>query len=469
MFSHVLTRRQALQQLACGIGGIGLANLLAEQGFANDLPAAPSGAGRAQGPHHPAKAKSLIFLNMGGGPSQFESFDYKPSMDRYAGKDAGGTGFNRGAILPSQVRFHKRGQSGLEISELFPRLSDCADDLCVIKSMVCDDINHLNAMMQIKTGFARVFNRPSFGSWILYGLGTENRNLPGFIYLGDGGNSQSGFLPAQNQGMPLSNRLPNLVRPNSITESEQRGQLDMLDKLNAEYAAAHDRDSDLAARIEAGELAFRMQMAAPEALDISHETQATQEMYGLDVVTKSPGAIPLITKTTTAQFGAMCLTARRLVERNVRVVVVDGLGRTWDQHHRLKAGLSHNAALVDQPVAGLLKDLKNRGLLESTLVLWGGEFGRTPSNAEGDGDGRNHQTKGYTMWLAGGGVRGGMSYGQTNELGTDVVENKVRIHDLHATLLWLMGLDHTRLTYRYGGRDQRLTDLYGNVVRAIMT
>lgn len=468
MFSHPLTRRQALQQFAGGVGGIGLANLLAEQGFADNVPTIPSGASRVRGPHHPAKAKSLIFLNMGGGPSQFESFDYKPSMDRHAGTDGGGAHYNRGVILPSQVRFHKRGQSGLEVSEYFPHLAGCADDLCVIKSMVCDDINHLNAMMQIKTGFARIHHRPSFGSWLLYGLGTENRNLPGFVYLGDGSNSQSGFLPAQNQGMPLSNRLPNLVRPNSITESQQRGQLDLLRQLNAEYAAAHDQEGDLAARIEAGELAFRMQMAAPEALDLSKESAATQELYGLNTVTQSPGAIPLITHTTTSQYGALCLTARRLVERGVRVIVVDALGRTWDQHGGLKFGMTHNASITDQPIAALLKDLKQRGLLDHTLVLWGGEFGRTPTTPHAAGNGRNHHTNGYTMWLAGGGVRGGTAYGQTNDFGTAVVDNKVHVHDLHATLLWLMGLDHTRLTYRYGGRDQRLTDVHGDVVRGII-
>ena len=308
---------------------------------------------------------------MGGGPSQFETFDYKPSMDRLAGKDAGGTHYNRGAILPSQVRFQKRGKSGLEVSDLLPQLAGCADELCVIKSMVCDDINHLNAMMQIKTGYARIAHRPSFGSWLLYGLGTENRDLPGFVYLGDGSNSQSGFLPAQNQGMPLSNRLPNLVRPNTISKAEQRGQLDLLQQLNSEYAAVHDQGSDLTARIEAGELAFRMQMAAPDALDISKESASTRELYGLNVETK-PLAGALITKTTTAQFGTACLTARRLVERGVRVVVVDVLNRTWDNHGGLKVGLAHNAALIDQPVAALIKDLKSRGLLKSTLILWGG-------------------------------------------------------------------------------------------------
>ena len=458
-----ISRRQVLKTFACGIGGVGLANFFAEQGLAQS-------ASRAQTPHHPPRARSIIFLMMSGGPSQFETFDYKPAMNRYAGMNItvdGARVIGNNPVMPSQWRFRKCGQGGLAIAEIFPHTATCADELCVIKSMYCDDNNHPGGQRQIHTGFSRI-PRPHFGSWILYGLGSENRNLPGFVYLADGIHHGSGFLPAQNQGMPLSYRLPNLRRPNTITQEQQRGQLDLLNDLNTRHASERDQDNDLNARIEAGELAFRMQMAAPDALDLTHESAMTQRLYGMEVPEGRAGGGRGGLTQTTAQFGAMCLTARRLVERGVRVVTIDVGGRRgWDQHGNLRVTIAHNARVVDQGMAGLLKDLKSRGLLDSTLVLWGGEFGRTPNMQSLAGDSRAHHTHGYTMWLAGGGVKGGMSYGVTDELGRDVVADKVHVHGLHATILWLLGLDHERLTYRYAGRDQRLTDVHGHVVRGI--
>jgi hypothetical protein len=341
-----------------------------------------------------------------------------------------------------------------------------ADELCVIESMHCDDNNHPGAQREIMTGFNRR-PIPSFSSWITYGLGSENRNLPRFVCLAENNHHGSGFLPAENQGMPLSNRLPNLKRPGTITADQQRAQLDLLRAMNE--AHAKDRhENDLEARIEAGELAFRMQMAAPEAIDISKESAKTLERYGIGAAKggKAPGRG---LSMSTGEYGTLCLTARRLVERGVRVITINVGGRRgWDQHGQLKAAVAHNAGVVDQPVASLLRDLKERGLLDSTLVLWGGEFGRTPTMQSVAGDSRAHHTHGYTMWLAGGGVKRGITHGKTDELGLDVVEGKVHVHDLHATILHLMGLDHEKLTYRHGGRDQRLTDVYGRVVNEII-
>jgi hypothetical protein len=461
-----VSRRAALQQLACGIGGVGLATLLADDGL---LAEAPTKSALPQ-PHHAPRAKSVIFLNMQGGPSQFESFDYKPEMDKFAGKEVEVRGARNAGnlILPSMWKFAQHGQAGHHVCEIFPHMAAVADELCVIKSMFCDDNNHPGGQKQILTGYNRRM-MPSFGSWITYGLGSENRDLPGFVYLAEGFNHHAGFLPAVNQGMPIGNKLPNLKRPGGVSADDQRAQLDLLRDLNTAHAAERTQQDDLHARIEAAELAFRMQMTAPEAVDLTQETAETLSLYGITSAKSAAKPKARGLTQTIGEFGAMCLTARRLVERGVRVVTICVGGRRgWDQHNNLKASIAHNAAVVDQPMAALLTDLRRTGLLDSTLVLWGGEFGRTPTMQSAAGDSRAHHTHGYTMWLAGGGVKPGISYGLTDELGRDIVENKVHVHDLHATLLWQLGLDHEKLTYRYGGRDQRLTDVYGNVVTKIL-
>ncbi|MDX1948779.1 MAG: DUF1501 domain-containing protein [Pirellulaceae bacterium] len=468
----LVSRRVALSQLAIGVGGIGLAAVLGKEGFAAEASPLLAANSAPVAPHHAPRAKSLIFLNMQGGPSQFETFDFKPAMDHYAGKAIPQELSVRfpGKILPSAFRFSRHGQSGLEISNSLPHLGTVADELCVIKSMVCDSQAHPSGQVQALTGYARGA-MPCLGSWILYGLGSANDNLPGFVYLANGYSHGSAFLPAETQGMPIGQKLPNVRRAAGMTEPQQREMLDLLAKVNRQYAAEHPADDVLNARIEAAELAFRMQVASPEAVDLTQESQATLDLYG---ITDNDG---LGSKTkkggrglseTRQDFGSMCLIARRLVERGVRVVTICVGGRRgWDQHSNLKEALEQNCLVIDQPMAALLKDLKSHGLLDSTLVMWGGEFGRTPY-AQND-NGRDHFHKGYTYWLAGGGVKGGLSYGTTHELGLDVAENKVHVHDLHATLLWQLGLDPERLTFRYGGRDQRLTDTSGKVVRAILT
>lgn len=450
------SRREAIQHLACGIGGVALSTLFADQVLA--------GSAETTGPHHPPRAKSLIFLNMQGGPSQFETFTYKPELNRNAGKEVEVPGARNAAktIMPHAFGMQQYGEAGHYASDILPHMSTVLDELCVIESMYSEDNNHPGAQREVLTGFNRR-PMPCFGAWITYGLGSENRDLPGFVYLANGFRHDSAFLPARYQGMPVGTQMRNMKAWRS--REQQRAQLDLTTKLNRLQIEQRDDADDLNARIEAAELAFRMQMSAPEAVSFNDETPATLAMYGVTGTKKQPRQSRTLEQST-ADFGAMCLTARRLVERGVRVISISVGGRRgWDQHSRLRAGLQHNANVVDQPIAALINDLKQRGLLDSTLVLWGGEFGRTPT-AE-NGDGRNHHPRGYTMWLAGGGVKRGFTYGKTDELGVGIVENKVHIHDLHATLLWLMGLDHRRLTYRYGGRDQTIADIHGNVVKGI--
>jgi hypothetical protein len=448
-----------LSSLACGIGGVGLGTLFAED--------AQSSAGATGKAHHPPRAKSLIFLNMQGGPSQFETFTYKPELIKHAGQEVKVEGArNAGSfIMPPAFKMQQHGQAGHYVSELFPHLATQLDELCLIESMYSEDNNHPGAQQEVLTGFNRR-PMPCFGSWISYGLGKANEDLPAFVYLANGFHHGAGFLPAQHQGMPLGKGLRN-IKP-YLAQDEQRAQLDLINQLNREQLGQRDDASELSARIEAAELAFRMQMSAPEAIDLSQESASTLEMYGVTGTKKLPNISRTLSEST-ADFATMCLTARRLVERGVRVVSISVGGRRgWDQHSNLRAGFQKNAAVIDQPIAALLADLKQRGLLDSTLVLWGGEFGRTPTaeNAK-EADGRAHHPRGYTMWLAGGGVKRGFTYGKTDELGAKIVENKVHIHDLHATLLWLMGLDHRQLTYRYGGRDQTIADIHGKVVDGI--
>jgi hypothetical protein len=367
-------------------------------------------------------------------------------------------------LLASPWKFGPHGESGIEVSELFPHTSACIDDICLVRSMVTDDPNHPGGCLLMNTG-ERVFSRPSLGAWVTYGLGTENQNLPGFVAIGPGpiieGARQYGasFLPAAYQGTFVSNMqqpLKNLKNP-QLGREQQRRDLDTLARLNELHLASRVDDSRLSARIESFELAYRMQSEAPEAFDLARETAATAKAYGLD-------------QSATRIFGQQCLLARRLVERGVRFVQLyhtTGGFQPWDQHSGLKAGHERNALATDLPIAGLLRDLKQRGLLHDTLVIWGGEFGRTPAR-EGKADGRDHHPFGFTMWLAGGGTRGGSTSGATDEFGWDAVENRVHVHDLHATILHLLGLDHERLTYRFAGRDYRLTDVYGQVVDGVL-
>jgi hypothetical protein len=409
---------------------------------------------------------------MSGGPSHVDTFDPKPRLTAESGKPLpfAKPSLERtktGSLLGSPFAFKKHGRSGIDVSELFPHVAGCVDDLCVIRSMVADNINHNGACLQMNTG-EQAFSRPSLGSWLTYGLGSENRNLPGFVVISPAQPAQgaplwgSSFLPAAYQGTlvsDLKNPISNLTSAAKDAE-RQREQLDALKELNELHRSGREDDSRLSARIASFELAYRMQMEAPAAFDIGSETTATKNLYGLD-------------EKVTETFGTQCLMARRLVERGVRFVQVyhtqtsqRSSCQLWDQHGGLRKELPANCASTDKPIAGLLRDLKARGLLEDTLVVWGGEFGRTPT-AEG-GDGREHHPFGFTMWMAGGGVKAGLAYGATDEYGWHSVENKVHVHDLHATILHLMGIDHERLTYRYGGRDYRLTDVYGNVVRDII-
>jgi hypothetical protein len=408
---------------------------------------------------------------MQGGPSQVDTYDPKPLLQKLHGQHPpdsfGNEDFQNGklrdtVILGSKRTFRKYGQSGLEISDLFPHTCHCADDLAVIRSCYHEGFTHSQAQFLINNGWARI-GRPSLGSWILYGLGTENQNLPGFVVLLQGGVRSGpavygqGFLPAAYQGTsfrPGRNPILNLTPPSGMRPEEQRDLLDTLKSLNQNHLDTRNKDSELAARMESYELAFRMQMAAPEATDLSSESEATKKLYGLD----DPIA---------ADFSGRCLLARRLVERGVRFVQVwngDGMNATdWDGHIQCDKNHLARAAQTDKGVAGLLTDLKARGLLDSTLVIWGGEFGRSPVSDGGSGgaDGRDHNPYGFTVWMAGGGVKGGRVVGATDELGLRAAEDKVHLHDLHATILGLLGLDHTKLTYPYMGRDFRLTDVGG--------
>jgi hypothetical protein len=454
------SRREWLSGVGAGFGGVALAGLLAEEAKA----ARSANPLAVKAPHFAARAKRVIFLFMPGGPSQVDTFDPKPRLTREDGKPSPKLYLGqRRKLLASPWKFRKYGRSGIEVSDLFPQVGGCIDDVCVIRSMTADDVNHPGACLQMNTG-ERVSSRPRLGSWVSYGLGSENQNLPGFIAIGPGplieGARQygAGFLPAAYQGTFVSDlRRPigNLKNPR-IGLGRQRKELDALAKLNRLHAEGRREESGLEARIESFELAYRMQVRAPEAFDIDREPSRTKGLYGIG-------------EAVTDIFGRQCLLARRLAERGVRFVQLyhtTGGFQPWDQHSDLKGGHARNAAATDRPIAGLLRDLKARGLLRETLVVWGGEFGRTPAS-EGS-TGRDHHPYGFTMWMAGGGVKGGMTHGSTDELGWDAVEAPVHVHDLHATILHLMGIDHEKLTYHYGGRDYRLTDVYGKVVRNVI-
>ncbi|MGE0375519.1 MAG: DUF1501 domain-containing protein [Planctomycetaceae bacterium] len=421
--------------------------------------------------HFAPKAKRVIFLFMHGGPSHMDTFDYKPQLSKDHGQPLP---FDKprvfsaqtGNLLGSPWKFQQHGQSGAWVSELFPEVAKYVDDLCIINSMHGSNSRHGGALLELHTG-SDTFIRPSMGSWITYGLGTENQNLPGFVTIcptlthGGANAYSSAFLPADYQGTPLGNagtpsdqaKIPFIQNHGGLPADLQRLELDLLGQMNRRRLEQTGPDAALEGRINSFELAFRMQMTAPELQDIASEPESVHKLYGID-------------DPATRNFGIQCLMARRFSERGVRFVQATHSYK-WDQHDGLKTALPQNAKEVDRPIAALLTDLKSRGLLNETLVLWGGEFGRTPVSQNGD-NGRDHNPQGYTMWMAGGGVRGGMQYGATDEYGYYAVQNKVHLHDLHATLLHLLGLDHTRLTYRYAGRDFRLTDVYGDVVHDVI-
>jgi hypothetical protein len=466
------TRREFLWEAGGGFVGTALTFLLAQDGFFGVANAASPTAPRE--PHFPARAKSCIFLFMYGGPSQVDLWDPKPALARYNGQpipmldqDPLLKVRNPGRLLASTRKFTKSGQSGVEVSDLFPHLARCIDDLAIIRGTYADSFAHGSGLLQMNTGFLRQ-GYPCLGSWVTYGLGTLNENLPAFVVLLDhrGGpitgppNWSSGFMPAAYQGTQFrtsGDPILYLQPPAGITRAQQRQQLDLLADFNRQHRRVSPENSELSARIESYELAYRMQAHAPEAVDLSRETAATKQLYGLD----SP---------RTEKFGRRCLLARRLVERGVRFVQVYSGGghseETWDAHGDVNKNHELHCGETDQPIAALLTDLKCRGLLDETLVVWAGEFGRTPTGQNGKG--RDHSPRGFSTWMAGGGVKGGQVVGATDEFGYAAVENKVHVHDLHATILHLMGLDHTLLTYFHGGRDLRLTDVSGRVVRELL-
>lgn len=468
-----VTRRDFLSKCGMGMGALSLAALFGETGLL--APAALAVESRnplsPQAPHFPGKAKRVVHFFLNGGPSHVDAFDPKPALQKYAGQSLPGeyikTERKTGAAFPSPFKFRKYGQSGLEISDLFPKIGALADDLCLIRSMKAEVPNHEPSLMLMNCGDA-VQSRPSLGAWTTYGLGTENSNLPGFIVMCPGGypikdadNWQSGFLPGVYQGTFLDSqhtkieKLIENIRNSRTSLAEQRQQLDLVRQLNAEHQSARQRDGRLEARIQSMEMAYRMQMEAADAFDISTEPEAIRKMYGDGV------------------HGRQTLIARRLLERGVRFVQLwHGASQPWDSHEKIEEAHGKLAREIDQPAAALIQDLKQRGMLDDTLIIFGGEFGRTPTvelSSKGDAVyGRDHNPYGFTMMLAGGGVKGGTTYGATDDFGFKAVENIVHVHDLHATILHLLGFNHEQFTFRYAGRDFRLTDVYGHVVTGVL-
>ena len=469
-----LSRRDMLNRCGVGMGMLGLQALLGDSGLlAAEAKVDSANPLAPKAPHFAPKAKRVIHLFANGGPSQVDTFDPKPALTKYAGKALPltlRTERKTGAAFPSPFKFQKYGKSGIEVSEIFAKTAEHIDDICVIRSMHADVPNHEPSFLLMNTGESRLV-RPSMGSWVTYGLGTENQNLPAYVSMCPGGmpllesqNWQSAFLPGIFQGSYVDTRstdpekLIENIRNKIVPDGAQRKQLDLLMKLNRQHQAARDADPQLEARIQSFELAYRMQSEATDAFDVSKEPKNVLESYG-------PG-----------DQARSILLARRLVERGVRFVQVShGPVQPWDSHDDLEKEHRRLAGQVDRAIAALLSDLKRLGLFESTLVIWGGEFGRTPvvelptpgSNA-GKVNGRDHNHHGFSLWMAGGGVKGGMAYGATDEFGFKAEENKVHVHDLHATILHLLGFDHEKFTYRYAGRDFRLTDVHGKVVKAIL-
>ena len=466
-FIQTTTRRDMLRASACGFGQLALTALAAQGARAANQPAA--GKMSLPAPHFPPRARRIIFLFMWGGPSHVDLFDPKPRLNeedgkQLAGKSVGSEKDQLGALLGSPFRFAQHGEGGTWISELFPHLSRHADRLCVVRSVHTEGSAHGEALLRLHTGQANLV-RPSVGAWVSYGLGSDNENLPAFITIspprGHGGvqNYGSAFLPAMHQGtaigsaeIPIAKAVVSNLGNQRLKPNEQREQLDLIQSLNRRHLLATGDDQQIEGLIANYELAFRMQSTMPAIMSLNDESKATLDLYGV-------GSEP------TDNFGRQCLLARKFAERGVRYIQVS-TNYTWDHHKKVKDGSITESAKVDRPIAGLLADLAQRGLLEDTLVVWGAEFGRTPMVENGDG--RNHHPQAFTMWLAGGGVRGGLTFGATDDFGYRPVENPVHMHDLHATLLYALGLDHERLTYSHAGRDFRLTDVYGNVVSEIL-
>ncbi len=458
---QVSSRREFFTRAGSGLAGIALSSLLRA-----DEPLAP------KQPHHPPRAKSIIWLFMEGGPSHVDLFDPKPKLLELAGQPMPASfgrpitamGTSNYTLMPSKRTFKQYGQSGIWVSDWYPNIAEHVDDMAVIRSVWADGLNHVGSVCQMNTG-SILAGRPAMGAWTTYGLGSANRNLPSFVILLDdkepvGGpkNWSSGFLPATYQGTQFrqgDTPILHLKSPGGTTPAEQRSKLDFLKRLNERFSADNSGDTDMDARIGAYELAYQMQTTAPEAVDVSKESDATKKLYGID-------------QAETSAFGTNCLLARRLVERGVRFVeLYAGSGSGWDAHSELEENHSKRCRASDKPIAGLLADLKARGLLNDTLVVWGGEFGRTPFNEKGDG--RDHNPWGFTMWMAGGGVKGGEYIGSTDEIGLRASERPVHVHDIHASILWLLGMDHVSLTYMHNGRAERPTEVYGSVIQELFT
>jgi hypothetical protein len=473
------TRRELVWQMGGGFAGLALSSLLSADGFfSRNLSAGEASANplAAKPPQLKPRAKSCIFLMMNGAPSQVDTFDYKPELAKYAGKQLpadkeyiNSGGRKVGFLTPAWRKFRPGGESGLLISDYFPNVRKHADKLCVLNSCHTDSHAHGSALVAMNTG-KTLIGRPSLGSWAVYGLGTENESLPGYVVILDkrGGpisgqpNWSSGFMPATFSGTlfrPVGDPILDLKGPPHVSSAAQREQLDLLAKINQQHLDERPGGQELAARINSYELAYRMQSATPEAVDLKEESAETLGAYGVG-------------KNPTDEYGRNCLIARRLVERGVRFVQLYSGGghleETWDAHESIEKNHGRHALEVDQPIAALLTDLEQRGLLDETLVVWGGEFGRMPFSEGQDAPGRNHNPYGFSMWMAGGGVKGGMNYGETDELGFQAVTNKIHLHDLHATILHIMGLDHEALSYFHQGRDETLTDVGGRVVQDIL-
>ena len=462
------SRRQFLRRAGCGFGAVALAALMKEPVLGASTSPSPA---LTKIPQHFGRAKSVIFCFMEGGPSHLDTFDRKPLLDQLDGQPLPPSfkepvlamGESGAPLMASRRTWKQYGESGLWVSDWFQNVAEHADDLAVIRSCVSDGINHAGGVCQMNTG--SIFGgRPSLGAWVNYGLGTTNHDLPGFVVIKDSEgtvvngvrNWGSGFMPAVHQGVEFSSDgqpIKYLSPPKGVSSRQQRDKLDLLAELNKDYNTTRQDNTELEARIRAYELAYTMQAEAPQAVDLSKETEATKKLYGMDA-------------PETAVYGRNCLLARRLVEHGVRFVqLYSGAGSKWDSHSKLEENHGRLCRAVDRPIAGLLADLKQRGLLDETLVIWGGEFGRTPMSEQGGG--RDHNPNGFTMWMAGGGVKRGFAYGATDDYGYEAVSDKVHIHDWHATILALLGLDHEKLTYRYAGRDFRLTDVHGRVVKEI--
>ena len=463
-----LSRRDFLCRSGSGLGAIALAAMLHDDGLLPKAAAAVVDPLRPKPPHFPPTAKSVIWLFMEGGPSHIDLFDPKPELERLAGqplppsfgRPITAMGTSNNTLMPSKRAWKQHGQSGIWVSDWYPEIAKHVDEMTVFRGCWADGLNHVGSVCQMNTG-SILAGRPALGAWVTYGLGSGNQNLPSFVVLTDAGeviggpkNWSAGFLPATYEGTLLRNQgapILDLVPPDSIGQEQQRSRLDLLKKLNERFSADKPEDTQLEARINAYELAYRMQAAGPEAVDLSKESEAPRRLYGID-------------DDATRKFGTNCLLARRLVERGVRFVeLYAGSGSGWDAHTNLEGNHSKMCRASDKPIAGLLTDLKSRGLLKDTLVVWGGEFGRTPFNEKGDG--RDHNPWGFTLWMAGGGIKGGQVIGATDELGLRAVEKKAHVHDIHATILHALGLNHVNVTFLHNGRSERPTIVSGEVIQ----